>query len=857
MATPTLLRPQFFHTLLPDFHTHLMIPQDFFSKYIEVGASATAELKSDASDMTWRVEITGRRLGDGWREFADANNLRFGCVVLVRYEGDMVFHVSNLGQNFCEIQDIPPPCKNNIGDLKMWADTEIPRNKKTKMRSSEAEAVSSSSENSCFVALVTASSLRTDKLYLPQHVTSSNGLTRKCRKIVLIGGCTASYVSTLDLSFNNSTDTFYMNRGWRSFCDENGQEAGGFFMFKLVRNGETPMLSFCPTESNNDTQDSSQASERESLSTELSSKDEYRQGESSEEDCSSMESLMETGKKKCSPKRRVSSYSSYLPHYKQYVTFTLPPGDVTYPSLSLPALFVRENGINKPGEVYLLGKDGTKWPTSLLQKNRGCMSLGKGWKEFVKANGVESGFTLKLMWEDATPVFSLCCADSTTDREQEEYFKAIKKQTLFIDPINRNNGSKDENNKEDNVSWGRKKRGRDSTPSSLKQFVTLTITPSSVSKYRLHLPKSFTRENDINKPGMITLLGRDGIKHQTSLLLNNKVERIMALGGGWKEFAEANGLKTGDSFTLKLIWEDTDPVLSLCPAEYSIDRGGGYLETNQKKSPPIERNSSEKIIKEKSKRGDDSQAETRSMEREKNHERGRDSTSSSQKQFVTLKITPSCFITCRLVVPSQFARENSLNKLRMIYLLGRDGKKWLTTIQQAKQGTVCLGKAWKDFAEANNFKSGDSFTMELIWEDGTRMLRLLGTESSNFKAYVSTEPGSSGSSSAIQKRSVILTLTPEDVRACKLHLPSEFTKANGINKLGKITILGKNRMEWPAYLLTRDGTVALGNGWDEFCEASGVNLGESFTLEFSSEHNTTHVLKFCPLETNKKVGNVN
>lgn len=92
-----------------------MIPEDFFSKYIEEGRSMAAELISDASDKKWRLKMTGRRLGDGWREFAVDNNLRFGGVLLVRYEGDMVFHVSNLGQNCCEIQDISPPC-NNIGE---------------------------------------------------------------------------------------------------------------------------------------------------------------------------------------------------------------------------------------------------------------------------------------------------------------------------------------------------------------------------------------------------------------------------------------------------------------------------------------------------------------------------------------------------------------------------------------------------------------------------------------------------------------------------------------------------------------------------------------------------------------------
>ncbi|KAL9841872.1 putative transcription factor B3-Domain family [Arabidopsis thaliana] len=81
-------------------------------------------------------------------------------------------------------------------------------------------------------------------------------------------------------------------------------------------------------------------------------------------------------------------------------------------------------------------------------------------------------------------------------------------------------------------------------------------------------------------------------------------------------------------------------------------------------------------------------------------------------------------------------------------------------------------------------------------------------------------------------------------------------KANGINnKLGKITLLGENRMEWSAYLLSRDGTLALGNGWKSFCEANGVRLGESFTLEFVNEQDTTPVLKFSFRDTKHK--NVN
>lgn len=47
-----------------------------------------------------------------------------------------------------------------------FSDTEHPREKKAKMNSLEEEAGSSLSDKSCFVALVTASNLRTDTLVL-------------------------------------------------------------------------------------------------------------------------------------------------------------------------------------------------------------------------------------------------------------------------------------------------------------------------------------------------------------------------------------------------------------------------------------------------------------------------------------------------------------------------------------------------------------------------------------------------------------------------------------------------------------------------------------------------------------------
>ncbi|ESQ38509.1 hypothetical protein EUTSA_v10029137mg [Eutrema salsugineum] len=393
----------------------------------------------------------------------------------------------------------------------------------------------------------------------------------------------------------------------------------------------------------------------------------------SNEEEEDMESLMEVEKKKKQspkPKRRAVSYASYSPCHKRLVTFTLPSDYVKISSLTLPKPFLRENGINKPEKkIYLLGKDGTKWPTSLLKDNKGIMSLGSGWKDFVKANGLETGFTLKLMWEGTTPSFSLWSSESASDVEEEEEFSK--------DPSKIEKMRQDENKKEE--------RQRDSTPSSQKQFVTITITPDNLRKNRLRFPKQFVKENSMNKPGMI-------------------------------------------------------------------------------------------------------------------------------------------------------------------YLLRKDGTKWMVNLVQERDGRMSLGSGWRVFAEANDLKPGESFTLEAFFEDTTPMVRFIRTECNNSEA--SKKESVSKEDTETRNRNteqfVTLTLIPDDVRACKLHLPSQFMKANGINRLGKITLLGENKMEWPAYLLsTRDGTVALEYGWDGFCEANGVKLGEDFTLEFIYEQGTVTVLRFC------------
>ncbi|VVB08863.1 unnamed protein product [Arabis nemorensis] len=110
----------FFKPLLPGFHRHLTIPEAFFLTHIKgQNKQKAAELRSDASKITWKVKVEdGQRLTDGWKEFVVAHDLRIGDIVVFRQDKDMGFHVTLFGPSCCEIQY--GSClddDNNLGEL--------------------------------------------------------------------------------------------------------------------------------------------------------------------------------------------------------------------------------------------------------------------------------------------------------------------------------------------------------------------------------------------------------------------------------------------------------------------------------------------------------------------------------------------------------------------------------------------------------------------------------------------------------------------------------------------------------------------------------------------------------------------
>ncbi|CAG7880427.1 unnamed protein product [Brassica rapa] len=415
-----MAKKHFFQPLLPGFHSHLVlclslslslllylsclflrnelrdgfvfcmllqtIPVAFFSKHIQGrnDQKTTAKLTSDAaSEKTWEVKTEdGRRLTDGWKEFALAHDLRVGDILIFRQEKDMSFHVTLFGPSCCEIQyDSCLDDKNNIGKIN------------SKKNNPKREEECSSSDPSCFLANVMPSTLRYDSLNLPVSFVRANGLETRCGDIVLMNEKGRSW--TLSLK-QRQCGRSYITRGWRSFFSANGLKAGDFFTLKLIKRGGTlVLLHKSPSHRESKENEGSEADDEiESLSTESDSDEESNQDE------------------KSFIKRRISIWkASSSPSQNSFVKLTLKPYNVIKCVLFLPKPFTDLHGITVGTKMSLLDKQGVKWSTKLRSEGKRIRMAG-GWKDFFKANCVKTGESvkLKLIWEEDTSCVLKFCS---------------------------------------------------------------------------------------------------------------------------------------------------------------------------------------------------------------------------------------------------------------------------------------------------------------------------------------------------------------------------------------------------------------------------------------------------------------
>nr|VDD36908.1 unnamed protein product [Brassica oleracea] len=328
----------------------LTIPVAFFLKHVQGRNDQIkiAKLTTDASDNTWTVRMDGLKLTHGWEDFALAHDLRVGDMIVFRHEGELEFHVTALGPSCCEIQytsshNINHNQTNNIDACSL-------------------------SDHSRFVAKVSSSNLRLDRLYLPMSFARTNGLDKMSgEEIILLNEEGRSW--SLKLKHDKSDMHTFIRPGWRRFCAENGM-SHGHYTLKLVRNSGPPVIKLCGQVHNR-------------------------------------------------PKQ-VPVVSSL--HHSCSV------GSVTSNSLKTDKLylgkkFVSENGLDRGcSEVVLKNEWGGRWSLALrCYESAKQTYLGPGWRTFCQVNGIKVGdsFKFKLVGTGDNPVLLLCTRKTPLECPEE------------------------------------------------------------------------------------------------------------------------------------------------------------------------------------------------------------------------------------------------------------------------------------------------------------------------------------------------------------------------------------------------------------------------------------------------------
>ncbi|KFK29758.1 hypothetical protein AALP_AA7G175200 [Arabis alpina] len=507
------------------------------------------ELTSEASKKTWKVKMEGQRLTVGWKDFAVAHDFRVGDVIIFRHQGDLVFHVMGFGPSCCEIQYV----QSNNNDEDCDDNDDEDEEEEDNIRNSQVKTEPESSPEG------------EDK--------DSMG----SKAIVIMDEGERTWM--LSLRFRESSETFFMIHGWRSFCHENVLKPGDSVMFKLERNNtKTPLLRFFTSESKLViTKDSSKGKRKES-------------GESS---------------------HIVSSPSSSLSE-NRFVTLTVTQSILKDGRLCLPRSFTRVNGMENAGakKITVLDKNGVEWPDHVLQAPKNphfFQPLLPGFDSYLKVpvkfflehiqgrnkrNTVEltsdacektwkvemDGRRLTVGWKEFAGAHDFRVGDIIIFRHEGDFVFHVTGFgpsccELQYEHDNIRDLSMEQNLKTDSSKGKRKETGESShsqrvlSPSSSlseNRFVTLTVTSFTLKNCRLYLPRSFTKDNKMEtaRGKKITLMDKNGVEWLVSLLMDTG---NMHFGEGLTNFLNAIGIKASESFVLELVWEDTTtPMLKFC-----------------------------------------------------------------------------------------------------------------------------------------------------------------------------------------------------------------------------------------------------------------------------------------------------
>ncbi|KAJ0247414.1 B3 domain-containing protein REM6 [Hirschfeldia incana] len=314
--------------------------------------------------------------------------------------------------------------------------------------------------------------------------------------------------------------------------------------------------------------------------------------------------------------------------------------------------------------------------------------LTRDWKDFTTAHDLRIGDIIIFKQQgdmvfSVTPFGPSCCEIQYTQSH-------IIKEEADTD-------GDDENENHHKIRKCLKPKTEPMSSFSFDYCFVSEVTASNLKLDALYLPVGATRCNVLNRRcHEMILVNKEGESWTASL-------RFRESGGmyyirrGWRRFCRDNRRKVGDLFVFNLIGDGkVTPMLCVCPEEECSELISKHL------------------------------SRVRRIEKTKKRSKWVASSSSRRNRFLTITLTRYNIISSKLILPIAFTNTNGLNKFKEIILMDKHGVKRLTKLVQdgPHHNRKGLGKGWKLFCEANDvFKIGESFVLELMWEDTVPVLK--------------------------------------------------------------------------------------------------------------------------------------
>ncbi|KAL6660400.1 hypothetical protein ACP70R_001946 [Stipagrostis hirtigluma subsp. patula] len=389
-------KPQFIRIILQDSMEKMIIPDKFVKRYVtEEYLNSRMSVIFSPSGKFWQIELendkSGVFLGGGWSQFLAFHGISEGDILLLRYEGNMVFKFKVFGLNGCqkdfknqnsgiaqsiEKQQESPPIgkRKSNNEAPSWEGKKRQKSSMTCLnKASPRKGHNYQIEPLSWIKKEISTSVLDRFLYLPVKFCHSIGF-RKATTITLKTAMdsTRSW-QVRGLAYNKGC--YLLGESWKSFCQENRLKEGDLCTFNVTK---TTLWHVVITRSSTDI---------------------HRQKESpsSRERESKNDRTRRQGHKPTGSKNSLNKASAYTRSVYNIGPHSWIRKEITINSLknnlSLAMSFCHAIGLQETCLIMLKTSINStrSWPVrGIIQKN-GSFQLGSGWNEFCVENRLKAG----------------------------------------------------------------------------------------------------------------------------------------------------------------------------------------------------------------------------------------------------------------------------------------------------------------------------------------------------------------------------------------------------------------------------------------------------------------------------------